>query len=411
MSSFTISPKEIIKVKQMFPDEDLMKLNMGEIRSCKNKSYNTKYIPVSFKRETGEYKRLCLKLVKQITSSNIKLPAKAGENPKNLLVSYRKMEDEDLKKSDYPKEKWDDLKKANTEFIDALNIIADEYDKVANSLTENTQWFLEHDFSNSDINNFRQTVRKLNKQEIQNMKKGKKVSCRVALEHPIFRFKVPINSETKEIGTKDKDGVHKYIIFDIRKNSNKKGKYKPVVAKVLVGRDKKGRPIYSNLNINNAKHFVTFLSLTAGTIDFDSVCVSSFGVSLLNRFKDLHVWPHKPMKIETINEDDVSEMEGFGTSGYNDDEIIVDEPVDEETPTRRKTKKQKNKKQKTLNYDENNDDEQPLDEDSAEDEDDDSEEDEDSEEDDSEDEPEDNQDNEEIESPKKKSKKKKKRKQ
>lgn len=319
MTSNNTKPSEIIAIKEKY-NTGFLKVDVLKTRNNSNSKYPTFYIPISIKGLDGKWKRVSIKMTKQILASSAKIPnSVTEEEARDVRVCYREINDDDLKNSDYPSEKWDDLKKENSDFIKALDIIADEYLNVVEEQIINKKHKQFRLGKNKTINSFRQTHRNPSDDEINNDDENI-VDGQIKLPSSLFRIKIPANISTpeKKIGRIDKNG-HSYIIYDARKCKKVGGKIKLTPAKI-----RSGNGTYQDLTCLNAKHFVTYMSLTAGVIDFDSICISKSGISLMNRFTEMLVWPHKIMKTETINEDDLSEMAGFGTNGYVDEEVELD---------------------------------------------------------------------------------------
>ena len=53
----------------------------------------------------------------------------------------------------------------------------------------------------------------------------------------------------------------------------------------------------------------------------------------MNKYNELHVWPHKVITMKVMNEDDMHGMSMLGTDGY------VGEVVDEDEPNNNNSKK------------------------------------------------------------------------
>lgn len=369
MSNTSFTPKDIKAVKAKYPNVPLLKLETGKARMNKNKKQPTYYIPFSMRNITGKFMPLNLKFVRQIIASSAKIPFGVEEDQaKDLRISYRRLDASDLEKTDYQEESQREvLLKSNEEMIDALNIIADEY----YSLLEREVFKYKGDKfkltkkQRDTIYCFRQSERKAGDGE-----EGDENGM-IPLPAPIFRIKLEADPETKKIGRKTEKG-HKYVVFDIKKTARldaenkKKGvknPTKPVIAKINVGNT------ITDLTIKNAKHFITYMSLTGGTIYFDSICISNQGVSILCKFTDLHVSHHRVLKQDGLNMEEISENVGFGANNLEEDlDVVVDEPEEGESTkpdTKKKTGKPagktKNSKALSKALDNDEDGEQNLD--------------------------------------------------
>jgi hypothetical protein len=324
MSNSSFTPKDIIASKKKHgADSRLLKADIVNTRKNKNPKQPTYYVPITFKNVAGKQQAINLKFVRQLISSNAKLPYGAEkDDAKFLNVSFKKLESKDLDGTEYPDDKKEGLLAANAEFIEALGIIADDYiacvkDEILKYKGEKFRLI------ERKLNCFRQD-RRLGSAEDENQDEDGKVAI-----DPIYRIRLEADPETKKIG-RNSDRGHQYVVFDMRKSekeAKETGKPKrDVVARVMV----KGKPV--DLNINNAKHFVSFMSLTSGIIHFECICLSRSGISIKCRFRSLHVWRHKTMKQESIGEDDRNDMAEFGYKGGDDEDldVNVDEPEEEE---------------------------------------------------------------------------------
>lgn len=325
MSNTSFTPKDIIASKKKHGAESrLFKVDVTNTKKNKNPKQPTFYIPASFKNVAGKYQPLNLKYVRQLISSNAKLPHGVEANDAKFLnVSFKKLELKDLESTEYPEDKKEGLLTSNTEFIEALNIIADEY---LTCVKEDILGAKSDKFRVIDrkINCFRQDRRVASADD-----EGVDEDGKVPMD-PIYRIHLKADPETKKLGFNSDRGFQ-YVVFDMRKSEKEaKDTGKPkrdIVARVMV----KGKP--TDLNINNAKHFVSFMSLTSGNIFFECVCLSKSGVSLMCRFRNLHVWRHKTMKQEAIGDDDRDDMAAYGyraADGEDEDlDVNVDEPEEE----------------------------------------------------------------------------------
>lgn len=321
MSSQFITPKEIIELKSKYPEECLFTIDASNTKKNKNVNFPTYYIPFKVKRLHGPPTRLNFKIVKQLLASSAKIPFGVTlETAKDMRITFREMRNEDLTDTNYPEHLHDNLLKYNQELIEAFNIINDEYRTMVEQqvLTyDGTQFELS---ANETINSFKQSERKASIEEKKADKalpKNERVIVKglIPLEIPLFRIKLTADQQSRKIGQNTKNG-HKYVVFDTRKTTKKNPK--PVVAKVK----SKGKMV--DLTLDNAKYFITYMSLVGGVIDFDSVCISKSGISLSNKWRDLHVWPHPQMKTKTMEDEEVVEMASFGASGFDDDIDIDD---------------------------------------------------------------------------------------
>lgn len=325
MSATYFEPKDVKTAKTKCTKEPWFKLDAAKTRKNKNKQQPTYYIPFTAKNAQGKRIPVSLRFARQVIASNAKIPfGVSDEEARDVRVSFRQLTQEDFEPTDYEESKREGLIQSNTEFVEALNTIADEYLEMVDRevLTYKGDKFKLN--KNKTVNCFRQTHRDAGDDE-EGDEDGK-----IALPHPIFRIKVPADPETKKLGFSSEKTGHVYVVFDMKKASKEaktvdgKKKNKPVVAKIKTSKG------YVDLTVNNAKHFITYMSLTGGMILFDSVCISKSGISLMCRFKELHVWRHRPLKVNAIDDDAVNDMAEYGASnGKDDDEEVFDEPEED----------------------------------------------------------------------------------
>jgi len=310
MSVRGLTPADVIAIKAKYPDEQLMKIDITRVNKVEKRGNTTYYIPITFMNLDGRFNTLFFNFKKQLLGSNPKLPyGKEEDEATSLTISYRNINEEMLKKTSYKGKDYEALIKSNKEFLRALDIIVEEFNKtVQNDIYTNSSRF-KLTSKTKEIRNFRQTHR-LAKDDEQADDDGK-----IPLDSAIYRFKLDADPETKEIGIKRKD---KFIhnVYDLRKSAEKNEK---VPATILVN----GKP--TNLNVTNAKTFITYMSSTEGSLKFDTICVSSMGISMPVKFNVLYVLHHKSIMGEFLDEQ--SRLDALE---LNDDveevSITIDEP-------------------------------------------------------------------------------------
>lgn len=351
MSANYFETKDVKVAKSKCKDESWLKLDVAKTKKNKNAQQPTYYIPITAKNVAGKRIPLSLRFARQVIASSAKIPyGVSDEEAKDVRISFRKLSEDDFADTDYEPEKVSGLLSSNHEFVEALNIIADEYLE----LVENEVLSYKGDKfrlnKNKTVNCFRQTHRDAGENE-EGDEEGK-----VALEDPIFRIKIPADQETKKLGFNSEKTGHIYVVFDMMKaakaaKESADKKAKPVVAKIKTANG------YVDLTVSNAKHFITYMSLTGGMIQFDSICISKSGISLMCRFKELHVCRHKPMKMAAMDEEAVNDMAEYGTAG-GDEDVTIEEPAADEQP--KKPTKGKNRKDLSKALDNDDDDEAPI---------------------------------------------------
>jgi len=373
MSTNIFTPQLLLATKEKNKDSPLFKLE-GDVRSGGKtekgkKDIQSYYIPFKCKNVAGKYVPLQLKFIKQITASGAKLPYRTTEDKaKHMLITFKKLTEDDLSNSDYSEAKREDLLKNNTEFVEALNIIADEYlDLVKREVFPEFKKGKKAKFTSlgsKKVHCFRQTSREVNDDEETQNDEDKKEEDgdkendndddgkkRIPLEHPMYRIKLKADN-TQKIGYSYND---KYFptVFDMKKTakeSAEKGKSIKVVAKVI------SKGVARDLTIKNVRHFITYLSLSGGIITFESICISSQGISLLCHFKELFIWRHKPLKQESMNTNEISDMAGYGIEGEED--VNIDDEEEKENsqkPSKGKNNKKNSKAMKDLEFENDED--------------------------------------------------------
>lgn len=333
MSSNFFTVKEFLAAKEKYAnDGGVIKANIDAVKVIK-KAQQTYYIPIKGRNIAGKQIPLNIKFTKQVLCSSAKIASGVEQkDAKDVRISFRAITKDDLAKTDYKEQQYDELVESNNEFVKVLDIIADEYLAIVNNdvLSYKGEKIAKKDLKNKEIYCFRQSHRDKSDNSEQTDDTGK-----VPLENPIFRIRINANPTNKKLGFYSEKTGHIYTVYDTKKSmhdaaikskeTNKKVTPKPVVAKIKSPDGK-----FQDLTVYNAKHFITYMSLTGGTIQFESICISKSGISLLCKFRDLYVWHHKPMKISTLNDDDMDAYARIGT-GADDVDVVMDLEEPEET--------------------------------------------------------------------------------
>jgi hypothetical protein len=338
MSSLYLEPKDIIAIKQKYPKECILKILADKTRKNKNEKQPTYYIPIVIKNLAGKYVSCNLKFGRQIITSNAKIPFGVdSETAKDVRISYRRIKDEDLEGTEYDPSKYEDLKASNKEFIEALDIIADEAIALCKTVLKSKSDKYKIN-KNKTINSFRQTHREATEDEVND--KLADEDDKIKLETPIYRLKLPADPNTKKLGYFSDQKGHTYNVFDMKKASqaakNSKAPQK-VVAKIKTPNG------YVDLDVNNAKHFISYMSLTGGVVNFDCICISKSGLSQMQKIRELHVWKHKSMSVPAIDNEDIQQAAEYGNNNEDEEEVNLDEPVETKTSKSGKSKSAKSK--------------------------------------------------------------------
>jgi hypothetical protein len=356
MTSTKITPKTLIELRAKNPElGSILTLDIKDTKKNKDTTFPTYYIPVRLINSDGARVKCKLTIVKQIVASNAKpfgKDEKATKAANDVFISFRKFFDEDLNVTDYPDNEKPTLLKQNEELIEALKILSEEYMYLVNNVVVpyDGDKFEIQDPDTLKIANFVQTERKATDEEKkEDAKRGANEkliskSKKIALANPIYRIKINGDKDTKRIGRINyKTKKVEYTVFDVRKPSKESGK------KYMPAKLKDGSGKLVDLTVSNIKHFLTYMSLIGGIIEFEDVCVSKSGISLKTRFQEIYVMPHKPLKPESMNQEDLDEMASAVSTGNTDDMVITDEPEPEdeddvqETKSKPKSKSSSNK--------------------------------------------------------------------
>lgn len=318
----TITLDDVIASAEKYGEDNVLIADIKNVRDLKTinpKSvYDTTYIPLLFKNIAGKLIKVKIKFSEQIIASSAKLPngSEEGSIPKNLNLSFMKMDIDDIKGGDYvPKKKDTDEEQkkedmrvqANIEryhanslkFLHVLDIIDKSYTYVCNDLKKNMKSYkfkIQKDRKMTDIPIFhiKQDIR-YNKDTEEDEK----------LQNPIYRLKIPVCKRDGRLGIwSNYNNEFKSTVFDTRKMT-KKNRYQQVPAKVKIG----GK--LRELDVHNASEFITYKSLIGGHIVFECIVVSKFGLSLNNSFYDLYVHRHKTKSAQSsMSIEEIVQMRG-----------------------------------------------------------------------------------------------------
>ncbi len=331
-----LTPKDIIESFQKF-GENMIKLDIENAKQNADFSnYPTWYIPFKIRDpKSGDYKPFILKFLFQLFGSHAKLPhGQKKDDAKHLNILFKLMEMEELDKSEYKQRDKLDLLNKNKEFIEALTIISNGYVQQVKNMVKDYEGGKINIPDPVKIHNFMQSERKATEEEVKlNMEKPPNekflTKGKIKLEKNFYRIKIPATKQ-RLLGNLTNSGgggnnkTFYPVVFDGRTKT--KTSPKPNPAKVIIN----GKP--EDLTLDNGPNFLTYLSICGGSINFDSVCISNSGISLMNKFKELHVWPHKKIENTVMEEEDYDEMAQYGTTGYDDNAITDPVPQQNNLP-------------------------------------------------------------------------------
>lgn len=328
MASMLITPLDVIEARKAYPsDERILKFNTDEAKP--NKDKNTFYAPCKFRTKDDKWTYLNLTFKNQVLAGNARIPHKVElKNAKDVRIAFMKLEEKNFDGTEYTSEKVKVLLKANKEFIQALDIINDEYALIVKDMIKNDSSFLPH---NKTINYFKQSERK-----------DDKLKKKVALERAIYRVKITADCSdpsNRRLGYVGKNGFS-HIIFDTKKaildlkKRTEEAKAKGLDIKKIVARNIpasiKTAEGNLDLTIENCKYFLSYMSTVSGCMPFDSLCASGQGLSLQCKIRELHVMHHKSMKVAAIDTEAMMDM-ADGMEDADEETVQIAEP-DEKTP-------------------------------------------------------------------------------
>lgn len=333
MSVVKITPKYIIALRKKRPElGTILKACISKTKKNANKNFPTYYIPVDLIDDNGDRRKLRLSILNQLVAKDAR---PFGSDEKTIAeatavyIQFMKFLLGDLDITTYDDDDKSGLIANNHELLEALIIIAEEYDYIVKNeiLTYDGDKFDIGTKGADSICNFIQTERAASDEEKKEDAKrpaGEKIikNKMIKLQNPIARIKLNANKDTKRIGRDNfTTKKHEDIVFDLSKESTDPKK-KFDVAKLM---DSKGKLV--NLTVTNIKHFITRMSLIAGVIDFSEICVSKKNISLKNEFTEIFVVPHAPIKNKGMDEEDIASMTSI-KSAKPSVMTITDEPAD-----------------------------------------------------------------------------------
>lgn len=351
MTSF--STEDVLAMKAKYGPGGWMSVNLDEMKSNKNTAHKCFYIPVSVLDATGKKVPLNMKFNSQLLASSAKSQANGTDAAKGISVAFKKLSASDLANTTYVKDdsektqkKVASLLKANKMFIEALDFIADEYLNVVKTvILRNRERKITFVAGCKTVTCFRQTHRNPGKGEkvphestgedessdpIADMTAGK-----IPFENPLYRVKFNASrGPDRRIGFDGSKGFI-YQVFDLTRTLKKtteaaeankaKGISTPAVVPPVVAKIKTESG-YEDLTIDNAGHFITYMSAVTGKISVEQICISKSGISLLVSFRELLVAHHKHMPQGGLDSETADTMRELGIGDGSDDEEPIYDP-------------------------------------------------------------------------------------
>lgn len=349
----TISLDDVMASAEKFGSTKVLTYDLKKVRDLKKMNpkatFDTTYIPLLFKHINGKTMGAKVKFAEQLTSSSAKISQGSDDSkdenkfPKHLNLAFMQMDREDIEGGDYiPKikdneedqEKENDRVSSNIvrymgnnkKFLAVLDIIDQSYKTVCKELLDLAEsdskkktgrvldFRLKKVKGEPTIFSIKQTTR-LDKDSNQDEE----------LKYPIYRLKIPVCKKDGRMGIwSNYYEKYKPTVFDARKMTSK-NKYQPVPAKV------KCQGKLRDLDVNNASSFLTYKSLVGGTINFECVTSSKFGLSLNNSFYNLFVFRHKSKTVQqSMTEEEIVAMRGGGDEESDEESDAELETVDDD---------------------------------------------------------------------------------
>ena len=155
--------------------------------------------------------------------------------------------------------------------------------------------------------------------------KNKKVEN---LPKPLYRFKIPVNSKTGEVGKMNyRENTLEPVIFDSSKSTSK-NKFRKVPAKVENDKGKMCKLTYKNVG-----QFVTFKSVTSGFITAKDMATHMFGISAGNELTNMVIRSNQSKsKDGGFDEEEMKKLAGNGSddSSSDEDQDLPDDETDDE---------------------------------------------------------------------------------
>ena len=321
-----ITVGDIIASSVKYDEDNVLELSIEKARDLKTinpkSPYDTTYIPLLFKHVNGKKLPVKIKISEQIIASSAKKPHGTEGNmiPKHLNLSFMHLPKDEIAGGDYiPKKKDTEEEQLlenkknddkieryynnNNTFNKAMGIIDKSFKKLCSVLKKNSKdnhkqykFKIQKDRKMKDIPvfSFKQEVRF-----------NKDTDSDEVLENPIYRIKIPVCNKDGRLGIwSNYYNSFKHTVFDTRKMT-KKNKYQPVPAKVKVNNK------LVDIDVNNAKSFITYKSLIGGHITFECIVASKFGLSINNSFYDLYVHRYKTKSVQaSMTNNEIIQMRG-----------------------------------------------------------------------------------------------------
>jgi hypothetical protein len=351
-SSITLD--DVISSAKKYGENKVLTHDLKKVRDLKTLNpkspYDTTYIPLLFRHINGKNMKVKIEFSEQLISSGAKKPQGNEEEkdvPKYMSIAFSSMPRENIEGGDYvPKEKDDDkdqdkenkrlatnidrYMENTSKFLRVLDIIDVSYKQVCEDLTNATdlKFKIKKDRKQTDI-----TIYSIK----QSTRIDKDTDKDEVLENPIYRIRIPVCKKDETDGKVGKIGIwsnyhknFKHTVFDARKMTKKTNYLAvPLCSEVDVDSStvkklkKRKVKVYSRLvdgkkqyytleelTVDNASSVITYKSLVGGTISFECITSSKFGLSMSANFYDLYVFRHKTREVQNNSKDVTLKLRG-----------------------------------------------------------------------------------------------------
>lgn len=299
------------------------------------------YIPILFKTADGNDVPLNFNFKFHLLGSGALQP-KSNDNQEisNFYIIFRNFSEEELNKNNIIKKKARKTVKDNMiKNIKAIEIIYNSFIILSKKIVATK------DKKNKIYINEKKI--KLNNDNISKIKQStyEKENETLDLEFPLYRIKLKVDKLSGKIGKCYKGKKFNPTIFSY----NKKKK----IFETAFYNDSNG--IKKDVDIYTVKNFVTYGSLTFGTISFRNIIISTQGISLGNEITKLCIKTNKNNKKKIATQEETKEFSDLleESSDSNTDESEIDKVENENNSDSENNSdnedKNKNEKESTKN--------------------------------------------------------------
>ena len=145
---------------------------------------------------------------------------------------------------------------------------------------------------------------------------------------------------------------------DIEESAAKKLKKKKVKVYSRMVDNKKQYYILEDLTVDNASSVITYKSLVGGTISFECITSSKFGLSMAANFYDLYVFRHKTREVQNNSKEVALRLRG---GIENEDEDSDDDDKEDSDDDKKEDSEEDSGDEPDQDEEESDDGEEPYD--------------------------------------------------